>query len=60
MGKAQAEEGYMMKTIGIFVDTRYRVGHSGHIKALADPEVAERWIEANDPEGLAFEYEIIQ
>jgi hypothetical protein len=38
-----------MKTIWIYVDTRYRVGHPDHIKAFADPEAAERWFKANDP-----------
>ena len=49
-----------MKTIWIYVDTRRRVGHPDHIKAFADPEDAERWFKANDPEGVAFEYEIIE
>jgi hypothetical protein len=35
--------------------TRYRIGHPDHIKAFADPEAAERWFEANDPESVAFE-----
>jgi hypothetical protein len=30
------------------------------IKAFADPEAAERWFKENDPEGVAFEYEIIE
>jgi hypothetical protein len=60
LGKAQAEEGSVMKTIWIYVDTRRRVGHPDHIKAFADPEDAERWFKANDPEGVAFEYEMIK
>ena len=44
-------------TVWIYIDTRYRVGH---IKAFADPEAAERWFKANDAEGVAFEYEIIE
>jgi hypothetical protein len=39
---------------------RYRVGHPDHIKAFADPEAAERWFKANDPEGVAFEYEVLE
>jgi hypothetical protein len=27
------------------------IGHPDHIKAFADPEAAERWFKANDPEG---------
>jgi hypothetical protein len=34
-------------------------GHPDHIRAFADPDAAERWFNANDPEGVAFEYEII-
>jgi hypothetical protein len=49
-----------MKTIWIYVDTRYDVGHPDNIKAFADPEAAERWFKANDPGGVAFEYEVIE
>jgi hypothetical protein len=35
-------------------------GHPDHIKAFADPEAAGRWFKANDAEGVAFEYEIIE
>jgi hypothetical protein len=30
-----------MKTIWIYVDTRYHVGHPDHIKAFSDPEAAD-------------------
>ena len=33
-----------MKTVWIYVDTRYHVGHPDNIKAIADHEAA------NDPE----------
>jgi hypothetical protein len=49
-----------MKTIWIYVDSRYRVGHPDHIQAFADPEAAERWFKINDPEGVAFEYELLE
>jgi hypothetical protein len=39
---------------GLYADTRYRVGHPDHIKAFVDPEAAERWFKANDPEDVAF------
>jgi hypothetical protein len=32
-----------MKSIWIYVDTRYHVGHPDHVKAFADPEAAEHW-----------------
>jgi hypothetical protein len=47
-------------TVWIYVDTRYRVGHPEYIKAFADPEAAERWFRENDPEGVAFQYEVIK
>jgi len=59
LGKAEAEEGSLMKTVWIYVDSRYHVGHPDHIKAFANPEAAERWFEENDPVGVAFEYEVI-
>jgi hypothetical protein len=49
-----------MKTIWIYVDTRDHVGHPGHIKGFANPEAADDWFKANDAEGVAFEYEIIE
>jgi hypothetical protein len=27
-----------------------------HLKVFADPEIARRWFERFDPEGVAFEY----
>jgi hypothetical protein len=30
------------------------------LKVFATKEAAERWIEKNDPEGVAFEYEVEQ
>jgi hypothetical protein len=36
------------------------VGHPDHIKAFADPAAAERWFKENDPEGVAFDYEVIE
>ena len=56
-GPALAQEG-PMTTVWIYVDTRYRVGDPGHLKVFADEEAANRWFEENDPEGVAFEYEV--
>jgi hypothetical protein len=49
-----------MTTVWIYVDTRYRVGDPGHLKVFADEEAASRWLEENDPEGVAFEYDVIE
>jgi hypothetical protein len=47
-----------MTTVWIYVDTRYHVGDPGHLKVFVDEEAANRRLEENDPEGVAFEYEI--
>jgi hypothetical protein len=38
---------------------RYEVGHPDHTKAFADPKAADEWFQKNDPEGAAFEYEVL-
>ena len=38
----------------------YRLGEVDHIKAFATVDAAERWFEENDPEGVAFEYDVIE
>jgi hypothetical protein len=58
-GPAQAKEG-PMSTVWIYVDTRHHVGHPGHLKVFANVDAAERWLEENDPEGVAFEYEVLE
>jgi hypothetical protein len=36
------------------------VGDVEHVKVFATEEVAETWFEENDPEGVAFEYEVLE
>jgi hypothetical protein len=31
-----------------------------HIKVFASQEVAEAWFQENDPEGVAFEYPVLE
>jgi hypothetical protein len=38
LGPPQAEEGSVMKTVWIYVDTRYHVGHPDRIEAFAIPK----------------------
>ena len=59
LGLAQAQEG-PMTTVLIYVDTRYHVGHPDHLKVFANENAAEKWFEENDPEGVAFEYEVLE
>jgi hypothetical protein len=58
LGKAKAEEGSMK--VWIYVDTNKQVGDIDHLKAFANDEAAEIWFERHDPEGVAFEYEVIE
>lgn len=48
-----------MKTVLIYVNTNAAVGDVDHLKVFADQEAAERWFREHDPEGVAFEYQVI-
>jgi hypothetical protein len=43
----------------IYVDTSKQVGDWEHLKVFANADAAEAWFAENDPEGVAFEYEVI-
>jgi hypothetical protein len=47
-------------TVLIYVNTSKRVGDLDHLKVFANADAAENWFEENDPEGVAFEYEVIE
>ena len=47
-------------TVFIYVDTSKQVGDRDHLKVFASADAAETWLEDNDPEGLAFEYEVLE
>jgi hypothetical protein len=49
-----------MTTVWIYIDTSKEVGDPDHLKAFADEVAANRWFEENDPEGVAFEYDVIE
>jgi hypothetical protein len=59
LGKAEAQEA-PMTPVWIYVDTRYHPGHPDHLKVFANPVAADSWFKENDPEGVAFEYEILE
>ena len=42
----------------IYVNTKKDVGDIDHLKVFANEDAAEKWFEENDPEGVAFEYEV--
>jgi hypothetical protein len=56
LGQAQAEERPM--TVFVYINTSKQVGDAEHIKVFANVDAAEKWFEENDPEGVAFEYEV--
>ena len=47
-------------TVLIYVNASKQIGDPDHIKVLANQDVAETWFEKNDPEGVAFEYEVLE
>jgi hypothetical protein len=47
-------------TVWIYVDTNKEVGDIDHLKVFASKEGAEAWLQENDPEGVAFEYEVLE
>ncbi len=49
-----------MTTVWIYVDSSYNAGHPDHLKVFANPVAADEWFKENDPEGAAFEYEVME
>jgi hypothetical protein len=47
-------------TVFVYVNTTKQVGDVDHIKVLANKDAAETWFQENDPEGVAFEYEVLE
>jgi len=47
-------------TVLIYFDTNKQVGHPDHLKVFANSDAAEAWFAKNDPEGVAFEYEVLE
>jgi hypothetical protein len=45
-------------TVFVYVNTAKPVGDAEHIKVFSSIDAAEKWFEENDPEGVAFEYEV--
>ena len=46
-------------TVLIHVDTSKQVGDPDHLKVFTNADAPEAWFAENDPEGVAFEYEVI-
>jgi hypothetical protein len=47
-------------TVLIYVNTSKQVGDADHLKVFANVDAAEKWFEENAPEGVAFEYEVLE
>jgi hypothetical protein len=47
-------------TVLIYVNTSKQVGDADHLKVFANADAAETWFAENDPEGVAFEYEVLE
>jgi hypothetical protein len=47
-------------SVWIYVDTSKEVGDPDHLRVFANEEAADTWLQDNDPEGVAFEYEVME
>jgi hypothetical protein len=47
-------------TVLIYVNTSNQVGEPEHFKVFANADAAEAWFAENEPEGVAFEYEVVE
>jgi hypothetical protein len=54
------EDNPSMRTVWIYVDTNRDVGDRDHLKVFANSDAADEWFKEHDPEGVAFEYEVLR
>jgi hypothetical protein len=54
---SEAEERPM--TVWIYVDTSNQTCDRDHLRVFADKEAAARWFAENNPEGVAFEHQVL-
>ena len=45
-------------TVWIYVNTAKQVGDRDHLAVFDSQDAAEAWLTVNDPEDVAFEYEV--
>jgi hypothetical protein len=48
-----------MQTVWIYVNTAKQVGDPHHLKVFASRDAADAWFAKHDPEGVAFEYDVL-
>jgi len=46
-------------TVCVYINTSKQVDDPEHLKVFATADAAAAWFAENDPEGVAFEYEVI-
>jgi hypothetical protein len=47
-------------TVFVYINTQKQVGDPEHIKVFATRDAADAWFADNDPEGVAFEYWVLE
>jgi hypothetical protein len=47
-------------TVWIYTNTAKEVGDVDHLKVFASEDAASAWFAEHDPEGVAFEYEVLE
>jgi hypothetical protein len=47
-------------TVFVYVNTSKQVGDPEHIKVFANADAAATWFAENEPEGVAFEYQVLE
>jgi hypothetical protein len=57
---AEKLKGALIITILIYVDTNKPVADKNHLKGFANQDAAVTWFQENDPEGVAFEYKVLE
>jgi hypothetical protein len=58
--RAKKHRIHPMNAVCVYVDTSKQVGNPDHLKVFASEDAAETWLQENDPEGVAFEYEVLE
>jgi hypothetical protein len=58
LARTKAQEGLM--TVFIYVDTNKQVGDKDHLTVFATEDAANAWFAEHDPEGMAFEYGVLE
>ncbi len=48
-----------MTTVWIYVDMSKQVGDVDHLKVFTNADAADNWFKDNDPQGVAFECEVL-